>query len=475
MLSASGFTANELAATWSAEVDIAPALWAQATQRGDPKRCVFVVDDDPTGVQSLTDAEILTAWEPDLLEEVWHAQPDLLYILGNTRALPEAQAIGVCREIVQRVRALAEKHRFNLCPISRSDSTLRGHYPAELRPFEELFSQPPDGQILAPAYPEAGRIVLGARHFVFDHAEERFVPVTQTDFSRDPTFGFRSADLPQWVEEKTKGSIRASDVVTIGLSELRNGGVLDVAHRLQLVENNAPVVADAVCYGDLFILAAAARLAERHGKRFVYRTAAPFVRAMLGIPPGERDDSEGVVAGLGPGLVLVGSYVKLSTAQLRLAQTIPTVESIELPVAELLEPDTALRTVESICSRVDSVLRESKTALVFTSRELLSRTSTLKHLEIGERISTALVSIPAKLQRLPRWVLAKGGITSHEVLTTGLGAKHARVVGHPATGVSLLELGTDSRAPGLYYVVFPGNVGGPGTLAEVIERLQGQT
>jgi uncharacterized protein YgbK (DUF1537 family) len=475
MLPTSGFTANELAATWSAEVDIAPALMALRTQRGEPKRCVFVVDDDPTGVQSLTDSEILTAWEPDLLEQAWQAQPDLLYILGNTRALPEAQAVAVCSEIVQRVKTLAEKHRVSLCPISRSDSTLRGHYPAELRPFEELFSQPPDGHIIAPAYPDAGRIVLGARHFVFDHAQQRFVPVTETDFSRDPTFGFRSADLPLWVEEKSNGSIRASDVVTIGLSELRSGGVLDVAHHLQLVANNAPVVADAVGYGDLFILAAAARLAERHGKRFVYRTAAPFVRAMLGIPPSEKDDSERGVDGLGPGLVLVGSYVKLSTAQLRLAQTLPTVESIELPVAELLEADTAQRIVERICSRVDSVLRASKTALVFTSRELLSQTSTLKHLEIGERISAALVSIPGKLERLPRWVLAKGGITSHEVLTTGLGAKQARVVGHPATGVSLLELGTDSRAPGLYYVVFPGNVGGPGTLAEVIERLQGQT
>jgi uncharacterized protein YgbK (DUF1537 family) len=405
------------------------------------------------------------------LEQVWESQRGLLYILANTRALPEAQAIAVCREIVRRVRTLAEKHRVALCPISRSDSTLRGHYPAELGPFEELFSRHPDGQILAPAYPEAGRIVLGARHFVFDHVRERFVPVTETDFSRDPTFGFQSADLPQWVEEKSHGSIAASDVVTISLSELRNGGVPGVARRLQAVANNAPVVADAVDYGDLLVLAAGARMAEGQGKRFVYRTAAPFVRAMLGLQPDDRDGSGGRIRNLGQGLVLVGSYVKLTTAQLRLAQALPSVESIELSVAELLEPDTAQRAVENICARVDSELRRGKTALVFTSRELLSQTDTLKHLQIGERISSALVSIPGKLKHLPRWILAKGGITSHEVLTTGLGAKRARVVGHPATGVSLLKLGADSRAKDLYYVVFPGNVWVPITLAEVIQGL----
>ena len=474
MLPASGFTAAELADAWPAQVDLASALAALARQSDTPARCIFVVDDDPTGVQSLPDAEILTAWESDLLEQVWEAQRDLLYILANTRALPETQAIAVCREIVERVRTLAEQHRVTLCPISRSDSTLRGHYPAELGPFEELFSQLPDGQILAPAYPEAGRIVLGARHFVFDHVRERFVPVTETDFSRDPTFSFRSADLPQWIEEKSHGSMAASDAVTISLSELRNGGAPGVARRLQTVANNAPVVADAIDYGDLLILAAGSRLAERQGKRFVYRTAAPFVRAMLGLRPDDKDDSGVRIRNLGPGLVLVGSYVKLTTAQLRLAQALPTVESIELPVAELLEPDTAQRAVEKICTRVDFELCQGKTALVFTSRELLSQTDKLKHLQIGERISSALVSIPGKLKRLPKWILAKGGITSHEVLTTGLGAKRARVVGHPATGVSLLKLGIDSHAQGLYYVVFPGNVGGPSTLAEVIDRLRGQ-
>jgi uncharacterized protein YgbK (DUF1537 family) len=475
MLPASGFKLAELAAAWPGQIDLAPALAALATETDASERCVFVVDDDPTGVQSLSNAEILTAWEPDLLEQVWESQRGLLYILANTRALPEAQAVAVCREIVQRVRTLADQHRIALCPISRSDSTLRGHYPAELRPFEELFSQLPDGQILAPAYPEAGRIVLGARHFVFDHARERFVPVTETDFSRDPTFGFKSADLPRWVEEKSHGSIAASDVVTISLGEIRNGGVAGIADRLHTVANNAPVVADAIDYSDLLILAAGARMAERKGKRFVYRTAAPFVRAMLGLRPDDKDDSGARIRNLGPGLVLVGSYVKLTTAQLRLAQALPGVESIELSVKELLEPETAQRAVASICTRIDSELRREKTALVFTSRELLSQTDTLKHLQIGERISSALVSIPGKLEHLPRWILAKGGITSHEVLTTGLGAKRARVVGHPATGVSLLELGTDSRAPGHYYVVFPGNVGGPSTLAEVIEGLQGKT
>jgi len=70
--------------------------------------------------------------------------------------------------------------------ISRSDSTLRGHYPWELDPLVSL-AKPRGihGHLIVPAFPPEGRITLDALHYVFE--DGRFIPVAQTDYAQDPT------------------------------------------------------------------------------------------------------------------------------------------------------------------------------------------------------------------------------------------------------------------------------------------------
>jgi uncharacterized protein YgbK (DUF1537 family) len=437
----------------------------------DPALRVLVLDDDPTGVQTMQNIEILTTWEPELVDRTLLEQPRLLYLLTNSRALDEARAVRLTASVVSVLRSAARKNQIRFSPISRSDSTLRGHYPAELGPLTELLAEPPDGHLIVPAYPEAGRIVLNGCHFVYDHSQHRYVPVTETDFSKDPTFGFSHYRMADWVEEKSKGAWKSDQVLAITLDMIRKGGPEEVATLLRRAKHNVPIVVDTVSDSDLVVLSAGLLRAENAGKRFLCRTAAPFVRSRLGEVPAAPLDPE--IIGTGPGLVLVGSYVQRSSEQLAGARSLTNVDSIELVVDRLFDQAAAGQHLAELIEAIESSLAAKRTALVFTSRGLLSKRGELNHVQISAIVSDALSGIPLKLKRQPAWLIAKGGITSNDVLTKGLKAKRARVLGQVASGVSALKLGPESASPGLPFIVFPGNVGGPSTLADLIRSLSG--
>ena len=435
----------------------------------DPSSRVLVLDDDPTGVQTMHDIEILTAWEPELINRTLQQQPRLLYLLTNSRAFDEVEAVKLMASVVSVLRSAAAENQIRFFPISRSDSTLRGHYPAELGPLTQLLPILPDGHLIVPAYPEAGRVVFDGCHFVYDHSQRRYIPVTDTDFSRDPTFGFSHYRLSEWVEEKSRGAWKSDQVLSLPLKMVRQGGPDEIAALLSRARHNAPIVVDTVADSDLVVLAAGVLRAEAAGKRFLCRTAASFVRSRLGELPAATLDPD--VIGTGPGLVLVGSYVQRTSEQLAAALALPNVDSIELVVDRLFEQLGAERHLKDLVQSIDSSLAAQRTALVFTSRGLVSTRGRLQHVQISAIVSDALSAIPTRLNRRPGWLLAKGGITSNDVLTKGLKAKSARVLGQVASGVSALRLGPESAYPGLPFIVFPGNVGGPSTLADLIQKL----
>jgi uncharacterized protein YgbK (DUF1537 family) len=454
------------------EPDVTSLLLEIRRSLDDPRNRLLVLDDDPTGVQTMQNIEILTTWEPDLVDRTLGEQLRILYLLTNSRALEESAAVKLTASVVAVLRSAAVKNQIRFSPISRSDSTLRGHYPAELTPLVDLLSEPPDGHLLVPAYPEAGRIVFDGCHFVYDHSNRRYVPVTETDFSKDPTFGFSHYRLAEWVEEKSRGAWKASQVLSVPLGMLRRGGPDEVASLLLRAEHNAPIVVDTVTDPDLVVLSAGLLRAENAGKKFLCRTAAPFVRSRLGELPGTILGPD--VIGSGPGLVLVGSYVQRTSEQLAAARALSSVDSIELLVDQLFDQAESGRHIASVVEAIESSLASQKTALVFTSRGLVSQHGGLNHVQISAIVSDALSSIPTKLSRPPRWLVAKGGITSNDVLTKGLKAKRAKVLGQVASGVSALKLGPESVYPGLPFIVFPGNVGAPSTLADLIQKLSGE-
>ena len=123
---------------------------------------------------------------------------------------------------------------------------------------------------------------------------------------------------------------------------------------------------------------------------------------------------------------------------------------------------------------VADALREQD-VLLYTSRELRRGEDADDSLAIARRVSTAVTEVvSAALDARPAWVLAKGGITSHDVAVRGLGIRRAEVLGQLLDGmVSVFRpVEADERAIGTPYVVFAGNVGDEGTLAEIVQRFR---
>jgi uncharacterized protein YgbK (DUF1537 family) len=75
----------------------------------------------------------------------------------------------------------------------------------------------------------------------------------------------------------------------------------------------------------------------------------------------------------------------------------------------------------------------------------------------------------------PAWVIAKGGITSHDVAVRGLGIRRAKVLGQLLPGLVSVFRPVDAapEVVGTPYVVFAGNVGDETTLASVIDVVRG--
>ena len=93
-------------------------------------------------------------------------------------------------------------------------------------------------------------------------------------------------------------------------------------------------------------------------------------------------------------------------------------------------------------------------------------------LAISRTVSTAVIEVVrAALTARPAWVIAKGGITSHDVAVRGLGIRRATVLGQLLPGlISVFRpIEAAPEAVGTPYVVFAGNVGDDHTLADVID------
>jgi uncharacterized protein YgbK (DUF1537 family) len=438
---------------------------------------IAVIDDDPTGTQTVADVPLVTSWgEPELEWAMARATP-LFGVLTNSRALPEDEARAISRTIAERLVAVSRRLGFGLRVISRSDSTLRGHFPAEPDALSAGLAAAGvgvDAVLVCPAFPRAGRVTIDGLHLV--RSGERLVPVGSSEYAADPAFGYRSSNLQGWVRERVGGD---PAVGAVSLDDLRQGGVERVARRLLEATGSGAryVVADAVEDGDLEVLAGGVDLAESQGLRLIYRTGPSFLSARAGLPTPPPLASEEVAAPGGRGLVVIGSYTDLTTAQLDRASRAHALATVDLSVGRLLAASPAV--AQDLVSRAEEELREALAegdAALVTSRVPLHAETGAASLGSSEAIASALVEIVASVAaEVPlAWIVAKGGITSHSIAVRALEARRVTVLGQLFLGqVSVWKLDATSLRPGLRYVVFPGNVGDELTLARAIGRLKG--
>ena len=433
------------------------------------KTKIVVLDDDPTGTQTVHDISVYTKWSVEVLKEAFQDDSSLFYILTNSRSLVEEDARALAKEIGINLRLASDATNQAFAVVSRSDSTLRGHYPAEVDALLEGLEQEVDAHIIVPAFFEAGRETIDDVHYI--HQDDTYTPVNETPFAQDAVFGYKNANLKKWVEEKTAERISEDEVLSISLEDLREGGAEKVAKKL-LESSHKAVIVNAENYDDVYCFSLGLIEAEAKGKRYIYRTAASFVVTRAGLKKRNllRPEELNLSAGRGA-LVLVGSYVPLSTLQLNHLLDNIDITGIELNVNDLLEEDKASSLIQTTINDVNDLLSRGKNVVVYTSRELIKTRGEVKNLSIGAKVSQSLVDILRGLTARPRYIIAKGGITSSDLATKGLGVKKALVKGQVLAGIPVWQLGDEAKFPQLDYVVFPGNVGTEDALSNLVQTL----
>jgi len=298
------------------------------------------------------------------------------------------------------------------------------------------------------------------------------VPVGQTEFALDTSFGFAESRLQDWVAEKTGGRIMADDVVSVSLDEIRHNGPKAVAAKLVSLKPNSVCVVNAATMRDIEVVALAAIDAEKAGQRLVWRTAASFVRARAGL--GERPlltcDDLSLPATEG-GLIVVGSHTPRTTRQLEQLLTRGDVTGVAIDVERLLTPEGRSFEIDRVARIADGVVSRGGNVVVYTSRAVVTSGSSRDNLTLGAEISLGITEIVNSITASLRYIVTKGGMTSHSIATHSLGVKRATAVGQILPGVPLWRLERESLRPGLIQVPFPGNQGTENSLAELVDKL----
>jgi uncharacterized protein YgbK (DUF1537 family) len=323
---------------------------------------------------------------------------------------------------------------------------------------------------LTPAFFEGGRTTRDSIHYL--KVNEVNTPVHETEFAQDSVFGYHHSYLPDYVEEKTNGQISAPSVERFLLADIRSG----VLERLMHLHNNQCGVVDAETQADLNQFAADVLTAAAQGKRFLFRSAASLLTALVALPPQAiaPEDMATYVRNGKPGAIIVGSHVQKTTEQLKQLLQEPGTVGVEVDVAQLLEqtgdPQTALLT--KTVQQVNQIHAAGKTPVVYTSRQELTFEDTQIRLIFGEAVSALLMDILRHLPDDIGFLISKGGITSNDTLSKGLALRTANLLGQVLPGVSMVR--TPAEHPqfsNLPVVLFPGNVGDASALATVYQRL----
>ena len=438
---------------------------------------IIAIDDDPTGSQTVHSCLLLTRWDVGTLIEALQDDSPLFFVLSNTRGMDATRAARITRDIcVNLKQALDELKKqgkdINPIVVSRSDSTLRGHYPVETDIIAEQLG-PFDAHFMIPAFFEAGRFTRDSIHYLV--VDGKPVPVHETEFARDSVFGFSTAYLPDYVQEKTRGRIDSSQVQRFLLDDVRG----DCRERLRSLSDNACCVVDCETQQDLNHFADQVQEIAQEGKRFLFRSAASLLTALAKLPaqPVKAEDMAVYVREQKPGAIVIGSHVAKTSSQLTYLQENTDVESILIDVEQLnvCTPqweETMAPFADSIIAQIEDAHTRGKSVAIYTSRTELQFPTQAERLAFGERVSGFLMNLVQRLPKTIGFLISKGGITSNDVLSTGLNLKQSRVVGQILTGCSVIRCPKDhERYPDLPVVIFPGNVGDETALARAYNIL----
>ena len=400
---------------------------------------MVVLDDDPTGIQTVHGCLLVTQWDEESIRQGFADDVPFFYILTNTRAMTREEAAAVTREAMETVVRVNRDFGYRLIIVSRSDSCLRGHFPLETDVMRECLTS--HGITVAPKTPfcpafiEAGRVTIDGIHYMKDG--DRLVPVSETEFARDNVFAYHTSVLRDYIKEK---GANPDDYETV----------------------------DAQSYDELY--AYAQHLTSDvipQTSAIVVRSSSSLPKAIANCPDIPLLDKSILTASASqhPPLFIVGSHVKKTTRQLECLLAEPGTCGIELDVQRILDDSETL--IQETLTIIQQVVDEHLAPVVYTSRQEIRCDDADQRQHLGHQVSDFLVDIVRRLPYTPAYLVAKGGITSHDILTHGLHIKSARVLGQVVTSVPCV------MTADFPYIIFPGNVGDEKSLSEVYLKLKG--
>lgn len=438
---------------------------------------IVVLDDDPTGVQTVHDISVYTNWTKDSIRKGFEEENNLFYVLTNSRGFTKERTTEAHKEIAAVVDEVSKETGKEYIFISRSDSTLRGHYPLEPALLKDAYEKNTgsqiDGEVMCPFFKEGGRYTIDDVHYV-KYGDE-LVPAAETEFAKDKTFGYTKSDIKEYVEEKTGGAYKAADVVSISLEDIHNMDFDKIEAQLMAVKDFNKIVVNAIDYVDVKVFCVALYRAMAKGKVFMFRTAAAIVKVMGGVTDQPLLTREQMVVKetSNGGIIVVGSHTDKTTKQVEMLKENNDIMFVELDATLVKDPEAFQKEVDRCLALEEEYIRNGKTVCVYTTRALITADTGDKEddLRLAVRISDAVQSLVGRLSIVPSFVIAKGGITSSDVGTKALAVQKANVLGQIKPGIPVWQTGNESKFPLTPYVIFPGNVGEISTLKEAAEVL----
>ena len=435
-----------------------------------------VIDDDPTGSQTVHDCLLLLKWDYSTLVKGFESESNLFFILANTRSLKENDAKLTIEEICKNLKVVinSEKYEEEIIFISRGDSTLRGHNFLEPNSINSCLG-PFDATFHIPAFIEGKRLTINGLHFVDQ------IPIEQTIFARDKIFGYETSNVKNLLFQKSKSQINEDDIQNLFLSDLEilnNEENNIVFKKLKNFKNNKHVIIDVENYSQLKKFSSIIKKLTKQ-KKFLFRTAASFISSISEKKSNTKDERFFFNLRLRdkekrflPGLVIVGSYVELSTIQLKNLLKISNCEPIELDVFEFFKITSLKDNQERRKLFKNKLLREirfsfeqGKTPVLFTSRKFMCLDYS-EQFNFFNSLAFFIAELVADLKFEIGYLISKGGITTNVILSNGLNADYVYLEGQILTGISVVtyNLKNGEKLP---IVTHPGNIGTKDSLVNI--------
>jgi uncharacterized protein YgbK (DUF1537 family) len=302
------------------------------------------------------------------------------------------------------------------------------------------------------AFFEGGRLTFQDVHYVQEG--DNLIPAGETPFAKDAHFGFSASNLRDWVVEKEKGLVSSENVLSISLKDIREGGIETIANILESQALGDTIVVNAVHQHDMNMFMLGLLKAEADGLNCIYRTAASFVSSRAGLEPKGLLTTAQLFNGQSPlaqklgGLIVVGSYVPKSTSQLSSLIEGSDILPLELSVSSIIEAvkidslsnnTNKTASISTIISKavhtINNAIFAGRDVVLYTTRDFQTGST----LADAASVSNTITEIVRCIEK-PAFLVAKGGITSHDVAFKSLNIKTAQVIGQIEPGVPVWKV-----------------------------------